>query len=328
MAAIFANLQSGTTTTAPLAIAGTTLDSAGFANLPTIAAPDYMWLTLDPAGSAGLPEIVQVTAHTASATTLTIVRAQQSTVARQHLSGTIWRHSATKSDFDELPFRKLTTVGDTLYAGALNTTTRLPVGATGALLSVVGGGPGWSPPIGPAGAVLTSVGGVPVWSAAATPNGALLTVVGGVPTWTTSASPGTGARTAWIPTWTQTAAISKTVLAGNTYSRVGRQIHGNCALSATSAGTASGLITVALPVAAANADGTVIGVGYVNKVAAASFLPMMAVVGSSGTLAFFDSTSASGGVSEASNRLGTGFLMTIASGDVITFSFSYEAAAD
>jgi hypothetical protein len=55
-------------------IAGTTLDSAIFANLPTIAAPDYMWLTLDPSGVAGLPEIVQVTAHTAAAITLTIMR--------------------------------------------------------------------------------------------------------------------------------------------------------------------------------------------------------------------------------------------------------------
>ena len=100
MSAIFSNFQAGTTTTAPLVIAGTTLDSAGFANLPTIAAPDYMWLTLDPSGVAGLPEIVQVTAHTAATTTLTIVRAQQATVARQHLAATIWRHSATKADWD------------------------------------------------------------------------------------------------------------------------------------------------------------------------------------------------------------------------------------
>jgi hypothetical protein len=163
MAALFANFQSGTTTTAPLLIAGTTLDSAGFANLPTIAAPDYMWLTLDPTGVAGLPEIVQVTAHAGAATTLTIVRAQQATAARQHLAATIWRHSATKSDFDELPFRKLTTVGDTLYAGALNTATRLPVGV----------------------------------------NGALLTVVRGVPVWTTSTAPGSGVGTAWTPTVTQ-----------------------------------------------------------------------------------------------------------------------------
>jgi hypothetical protein len=100
MAAVFSNFQSGTTTTTPLVIAGTTLDSAGFANLPTIAAPDYMWLTLDPTGVAGLPEIVQVTAHAGAATTLTIVRAQQATVARAHLAATIWRHSATKNDWD------------------------------------------------------------------------------------------------------------------------------------------------------------------------------------------------------------------------------------
>lgn len=104
MAAIYSNAQSGTTTTSPLLIAGTTLASAAFANLPTISSPDTLWLTLDPTGVAGLPEIVQVTAHTAASTSCTIVRAQQSTVARQHLVGTIWRHSATKSDWDAVPF--------------------------------------------------------------------------------------------------------------------------------------------------------------------------------------------------------------------------------
>ena len=104
MATIYSNLQAGTTTTAPLLIAGTSLDSAGFANLPTIAAPDVLWLTLDPTAIAGLPEIVQVTAHIAASTNVTIVRGQQGTVARQQLAGTIWRHAATKSDWDQVPF--------------------------------------------------------------------------------------------------------------------------------------------------------------------------------------------------------------------------------
>ena len=63
---------------------------------------------LDPPGVAGLPEIVQITAHAATSTNVTIVRAQQGTVARQHLAATFWRHSSTKADYDELPFRKLT----------------------------------------------------------------------------------------------------------------------------------------------------------------------------------------------------------------------------
>lgn len=136
MTATYSNFQAGTTSTSPLVIAGTSLDSAMFAGLPAIAFPDYMWLTLDPPGVAGLPEIVQITAHAATSTNVTIVRAQQGTVARQHLAATIWRHSSTKADYHELPFRKLTTTGDTLYASAANTTARLPIGATGAALRV------------------------------------------------------------------------------------------------------------------------------------------------------------------------------------------------
>lgn len=114
--------------------------------MPTVAAPDTMFITLDPTGVAGLPEIVQITVHTAAATVCTIVRAQQATVARQHLLNTIWRHSSTKSDFDELPFRKLTTTGDILYASAANTTGRLAVGATDAVLTTIAGIPSWQVP--------------------------------------------------------------------------------------------------------------------------------------------------------------------------------------
>lgn len=143
MAAIYSNFSSGTITDNPLLIGGTTINSANFASVPTVATPNTMWLVLDPTGAAGAPEIVQVTVHTASATSMTVVRAQQSTTARQHLVGTTWVIAATKSDLDELPFRKLTTTGDTLYASAANTATRLPVGATGTQITVVGGVPTW-----------------------------------------------------------------------------------------------------------------------------------------------------------------------------------------
>ena len=98
----YVNFMSSTTTTAPLLIARTSLDSSGFSNLPTIAAPGYMWLVLDPSAIAGLPEIVQTTAHTAASTNVAIVRAQQSTVARQHLAGTTCRYSATTAYWAEV----------------------------------------------------------------------------------------------------------------------------------------------------------------------------------------------------------------------------------
>jgi len=103
MAVLFSNHESGTTTDNPLLIGATTINSAAFADLPTVTSPDFMWLTLDPTGSAGAPEIVKVTAHTATATSCTITRAQQSTTARQHASGTSWAAALTSSDLDGLP---------------------------------------------------------------------------------------------------------------------------------------------------------------------------------------------------------------------------------
>jgi hypothetical protein len=97
---LFANFLAGTTTDNPLGTSSTTINSAGFANLPVVTAPDIMWLVLDPEASAGAPEIVKVTAHSSSATSVTVERAQQSTTNRQHLSGTVWRASLTKDDAD------------------------------------------------------------------------------------------------------------------------------------------------------------------------------------------------------------------------------------
>ena len=240
MATIYSNLQAGTTTTAPLLIAGTSLDSAGFSNLPTIAAPDVLWLTLDPTAIAGLPEIVQVTAHSAASTNVTIVRGQQGTVARQQLAGTIWRHSSTKADFDELAFRKLTTTGDTLYASAANTTGRLPIGTTGQRLSVAAGVPAWVADS--ANSVITAAGDLIVGSgvstaarlAVGTANQSL-SVVAGVPAWT--------GLTAYTPaiTW-----------AGNTVSAVVAQythVPGFLIIAGQflNTGSAVGAITIPLP---------------------------------------------------------------------------------
>ena len=102
MATLYSNLKGGLTTDAPLTSGATTINSAAFANLPTVAGSDTMWITLDPAGVDGAPEIVSVTAHTAAATAVTVVRAQQSTVARSHPVSSVWAHSLTKTDIDAL----------------------------------------------------------------------------------------------------------------------------------------------------------------------------------------------------------------------------------
>lgn len=98
MAVIYENFLAGQISDAPLSDSATTINSAGFAALPEVVAPDTMWLTLDPLGSAGLPEMVQVTAHAPSATSVAVVRARQDTVARSHALNTVWHHSWTRDD--------------------------------------------------------------------------------------------------------------------------------------------------------------------------------------------------------------------------------------
>lgn len=89
----------GTTTNNPLLVGGTTLNSAGLANLAVVAGADRAVITLDPNRVNGAPEIVIVTAHSGAATSATITRGAEGTAAREHPSGTFWVHAATAVDF-------------------------------------------------------------------------------------------------------------------------------------------------------------------------------------------------------------------------------------
>lgn len=87
----------------PLTNVATTLTADGLAALEAIDATEFAWIILDPYGEAGAPEHVKVTAHTAAATTATILRAQNGTTARQHNAGTKWIHGPVASaDFRPL----------------------------------------------------------------------------------------------------------------------------------------------------------------------------------------------------------------------------------
>ena len=94
------NFLSGTLS-AQLNAAAVLANSVNFANLPVIAAPDYMWITIGIRDAS--PEIVKVTAHAAASQQVTIVRARQSTLGggadRQWASGTEWEHAPTVEDF-------------------------------------------------------------------------------------------------------------------------------------------------------------------------------------------------------------------------------------
>lgn len=82
----------------PLTAGATTLTSAALAAMVAIGATQFAWIILDPFGIDGAPEHVKVTAHTAGATTATIVRAQGGTTARQHLANTPWVHGPVATD--------------------------------------------------------------------------------------------------------------------------------------------------------------------------------------------------------------------------------------
>jgi len=100
---LHANFLKGTLS-ATLTAGGTTMQSDVLLDFPDVVSPDYMVVTLDPAAASGDPEIVYITAHTGGATpsdTATVLRAQEGTVAREHLvTSTRIVHAVTGFDFD------------------------------------------------------------------------------------------------------------------------------------------------------------------------------------------------------------------------------------
>lgn len=111
MARLRQNFMEGVVDDAPLTIGATTLNSTELASLVAVAGPDILAMTLDPAAVNGAPEIIHVTAHTAGATSATILRGQEGTAARAHPAGTEWEHNITVLDFDYDNLDDLPTLG-------------------------------------------------------------------------------------------------------------------------------------------------------------------------------------------------------------------------
>lgn len=105
MSELLINFASGVLTADP-GSGGTTLNSGNFAFLPAVASPNTMRLVIDPDGLTGTPEVVIVTAHTASATSLTVSRGQETAygagAARAHAVDSVWRHSLTHASLAEI----------------------------------------------------------------------------------------------------------------------------------------------------------------------------------------------------------------------------------
>lgn len=104
----------------PLTSSATTLTSAGLAALSVVDSTNHCAIVLDPDGIEGTPEIAYITAHTSSATTATILRAQEGTGALAHSQDIPWVHAPTTKDFD----------GSGGGAGLIGLTAYNPVSAT------------------------------------------------------------------------------------------------------------------------------------------------------------------------------------------------------
>src|SRR5690606_23378710 len=64
--------------------------------------PEFVALTLDPQEVDGAPEVVWVTAHSSASDEATVVRAQEGTVAREHVSGTVAVAAVTAAALEDL----------------------------------------------------------------------------------------------------------------------------------------------------------------------------------------------------------------------------------
>jgi hypothetical protein len=140
-----------------------------------------------------------------------------------------------------------------------------------------------------------------------------------------SIGPAHGALTTWTPTVTQSGSVTVTNTS-STYQRNGRLVTCRFQLSVTGSGSANNPIIIGgLPVTGAHSFGA-IGSGYLFDASVSFYYPCLPSLGSTATVHLLATSTNS-----ADNRLGsTGnpFASALASGDVLTGEFRYEAAAD
>lgn len=120
MARLFDNFQFGTISNNPLSAGATSITSAEFANM-RIVSGDTLVLVLDPEDKNGNgQEIVYVTAHAASGTTVTVTRGEEGTTGIEHAQNTEWAATVTREDMERL---------DAIEADDWVTSARLAAGA-------------------------------------------------------------------------------------------------------------------------------------------------------------------------------------------------------
>lgn len=88
------NFVSGTITDNPLTAGALSFNSAGLAALGTVDTTNFARIIIE-------NEIMYVTAHTAAATSATVVRGQEGTTAVQHVTGTAWKAGPAKRSMSQ-----------------------------------------------------------------------------------------------------------------------------------------------------------------------------------------------------------------------------------
>jgi hypothetical protein len=130
-----------------------------------------------------------------------------------------------------------------------------------------------------------------------------------------------GAWTAYTPTLTQSATVTKTVTNAK-YARVGRLIVVQASLACTGSGTGGNRVLFGLPIATTTTGFAVIGTGTIFDISAGIFYAGSAIVETTTTAKI---VLGNGTVTE---YLGVaGFSAALASGDLIGVSLAYEAAS-
>lgn len=115
----------------------TTFQSPGLTTVVAVAGPDVMRIVLDPFGVNGPPEQVDITAHSASSNSATILRSQRGTNARLHPASTVWVNAVVAQDLIDFQAQLdnqfhtsiFTAAGDSLFATAANVPARVAVGS-------------------------------------------------------------------------------------------------------------------------------------------------------------------------------------------------------
>lgn len=130
-----------------------------------------------------------------------------------------------------------------------------------------------------------------------------------------------GQWTSYTPAFTQSAVISKTVSYARSI-KIGRMVIGNIVLGATSAGVANNPIIVVAPYTAASASGITCGAGTFFDASTSTRFAVSVLLATNANFQFVH-----GANTAFMGQTSGGFTGAIASGDSISFQFSYESAS-